>query len=230
MIRTKLEKTALLLILVLARPAAAQEQAAITVMPFVGLYLPTADLVSDQIVPEPAPLQIETINMEQRTGLALGLRAGRSLSNRVYVELEILYASSEIKLSGTRREPADQPTSTLSARVLGLGANALLEVFRAPFTPFAIHLLGGLGLVSRGGEFFNEGGGVGDAFFGSLDGGTALALILGTGFRYGLSPKTSIRLDLRDYISSYAQSLPGGQLDAELQNDFWVSGGVELTL
>jgi hypothetical protein len=81
--------------------------------------------------------------------------------------------------------------------------------------------------VNRGGEFFDEGG----FFFDEgLDGGTTIAAIAGLGARYGFSGRLGIRLDVRDYISSYSQSVPGGDFDAVLQNDIWITGGIEITL
>jgi hypothetical protein len=214
------------LIIGVASPAIAQDEPLLTITPFVGVYIPTGSLVNDQMVPDPGPLDPDAISTTQETGLAVGLRASRSLSSSWWLELEIQYAKSDVTINATRREPLPEPTKTMDARVLTLGGNVLWEVYRAPFTPFAIHLLGGLALVNRGGKFFEEGGG----FFDSLDGGTDISLILGSGLRYGLSPRYGIRFDVRDYISSYTQTLPTGQLDAELQNDFWISGGLEITL
>ena len=213
-----------LVILGTASPAFCQEGGVLTLTPYLGVYLPAADLVRDQIVPDPGPLEPETFAMSQETGLALGLRASRTLSESLWLELELQYAVSAIQATATRREPFPEPKRTLDARVITLGANVLWEVFRAPFTPFAIHLLGGVGLVNRGGEFFDEGGG----FFESLDGGTDVSLILGTGVRYGLSPRLGLRFDIRDYLHSYTQSLPDGQFESETQNDLWITGGLEV--
>jgi hypothetical protein len=224
--RFSLRASTIVLLLGASGPAVAQQPATWTVAPIVGVYLPTSDLVHDQLVPSPGPLEPERVTINQSTGLVLGIRANRTLSAKFTLELEFQYAFSDAEMAGLRREPADQVGDTLPARVITLGADVLYEVFRSPFTPFAIHLLGGLGLVSRGGEFFDQGGGV----FESLEGGTDLALILGTGFRYGLSPRVGLRLDVRDYISSYTQSLPGGELDSQLQNDFWITAAAEISL
>ena len=72
-------------------------------------------------------------------------------------------------------------------------------------------------------QFFDDGGG----FLGELDSGIDPALVVGGGFRYGLSPMIGLRLDVRDYISSYGLSLEGQELDSQLQNDILISGGVE---
>jgi hypothetical protein len=228
--RANVRSTALLLVIAAAGPALAQEQTTYAVTPFIGLYLPTADLVGNQTVPEAGLLDPETMSMSQETALAFGLRASRSLSSKLWVELEFQYAASAIQRTATRREPLPEPTITLDARVFTLGANVLWEVFRAPFTPFAFHLLGGLALVSRGGEFFDESADLGGELFEGLDGGTDIALIVGGGLRYGLSPHLGVRIDVRDYASFYAQPLGGADFESELQNDLWVTGGIELTL
>ena len=230
MIRATLHISVALLILAAASPALAQEPATYSLTPFVGLHLPTADLVGNQTVPQSGPLDPETFRMKQETALALGLRGSRSLTSNLWLEVELQYAASAIQRTATRREPLPEPTKTLDAVVFTLGANVLWEVFRAPFTPFAIHLLGGLAVINRSGEFFTESGELGGELFEGLDGGTDIALIVGSGFRYGLSPKLTVRLDARDYVSYYTQSLAGAEFDAELQNDLWITGGIEFTL
>lgn len=206
--------------------ASAQGPGILTLTPYAGVYLPAADLVSNQQVRDPGPLDPETFAMGQQTGLAVGLRASRSLSSKIWLELELQYAWSAIEATGTRREPFPEPTQTLDARVITIGADVLYELFRAPFTPFAIHVLGGLGLTLHGGEFFDLGGG----FFESLDGGSSLNLILGAGLRYDLSPSLGLRFDIRDYVYPYKQSSSAGEFDSELQNDLWITGGLEIRL
>ena len=210
----------------IASPALGQEAGTFTLTPYIGIYLPAANLVNNQAVPNPGPLDPETFTMGHKTGFALGVRGSRSVSSKLWLELELQYASSAIEATATRREPLPEPTQTLDAHVITVGLNVLYELFRAPFTPFAIHLLGGLGVTFHGGEFFDNGGG----FFDSLEGGSDLGLILGTGLRYELSPKLGLRFDIRDYLYRYAQSLPQGQFDSETQNDLWITGGVEIRL
>ncbi len=226
--RANVRSTALLLVIAAASPAQAQEKTTYAVTPFIGLYVPTADLVGNQTVV--GPLGRVTMTMSQEMALAFGLRASRSLSGKLWVELEFQYAPSAIQRTATRREPLPEPTITLDATVFTLGANVLWEVFRAPFTPVAVHLLGGLALVSRGGEFFDENAGLGGELFEGLEGGMDVALIVGTGLRYGLSPHFGVRIDVRDYVSFYAQSLRAADFESELQNELWVTGGIELTL
>jgi hypothetical protein len=224
--RTILSSAVLLLTLAWAGPSAAQEETITSVTPLVGLYLPMNDLVSNQAVPTPGPIDPETISITQKSGFVLGVRGSRTLSSSVWLEVEFQYATSDVEITALRREPLPEPTMKGGGRVLTLGGNVLWEFYRAPFTPFGIHVLGGLAVVNRGGVFFDEDG----FFFDELDGGTNVAAIVGLGFRYGFSRRLGIRFDVRDYVSTYKQTLPGGDLDSELQNDVWITGGLEITL
>lgn len=215
----------LLLSLGLATPAASQQTPTYTVTPLIGFYIPTSDLVSNQTLEQPATgQQLTAATFGQDAAVALGFRVARNLTPELALEIEFLYSSSDIELSGVR--PGIDPVRrTSNARVIAWSAAAVFEIFRAPFTPLGIYLTGGLGLMDRGGDFFDDGG----RFFGSLESGTDIGLTLGTGFRYGLSPRLSIRVDIRDYISSYSQSLAEQDIDSELQNDLWITGGLELS-
>lgn len=216
-----------LLLLGLVRPALAQEEGPVyTLTPSIGFYLPTADLVSGQNVEQPLTGQQATVSFGQVAGLALGIKASRSLSAKLALEIELQYTASQIELTGFRTGIGPLEPQKFDARIITVAADALLEIFRSPFTPFAAHLLGGLAVVNRGGDFYDEGGG----FFDELDGGTDIAALIGAGFRYGLSPRFGLRLEVRDYISSYTQSVSGRDLDAELQNDLFVTLGLDVTL
>jgi hypothetical protein len=225
--RTTLISAALVL---LAWPgsSAAQDEKLTTITPFVGFYLPTSDLVNNQDVPNPGPIDPDGVSITQQNGFAFGVRVSRTLSGSLWLEAELQYAISDVEIVARRREPLPYPTRTGGGQVITLGANILWEIYRAPFTPFGIHLMGGLAAVNRGGEFFDEG--AGEIWDESLDAGTTIAGIAGLGARYGLSGRFGIRLDVRDYISSYSQSVPSGDFDSELQNDIWITGGIEITL
>ncbi|UCC73259.1 MAG: outer membrane beta-barrel protein [Gemmatimonadota bacterium] len=225
--RTTLISAALLLLLAWPGSSAAQDEKLTTITPFAGFYLAMSDLVDNQRVPSAGPIDPDNVTITQQSGLAFGVRVSRTLSGRLWLEAEFQYAISDVKISATRREPLPQDTWKGGGRVMTLGANVLWEAYRAPFTPFGIHLVGGLAAVNRSGEFFDEGG----FFFDEkLDGGTAIAAVAGLGARYGFSGRFGVRLDVRDYISSYSQSVPSGDFDAVLQNDIWITGGVEITL
>ena len=207
--------------------ALGQTDSPFALTPVIGLYLPAGDLVSHQDVPNPSagePTRI--LSMSQKTGWTLGVRGLGELSEEWSLEVEFLYTRSEIEAAGFV-PPDGFPRISLQTRVFTLSAIGLYQIFAAPFTPLSIHLAGGLGVINRDGEFYDEGAGL---FEESLDGGTDVTFVLGGGIRYGLSSRLSLRLDLRDYISSYRQELPGGDLDSEGQNDILVTAGLEIGL
>ena len=213
------------LVLALATPASAQEEGPVyTITPAIGFYIPTADLVSNQNVEHPLTGQQATVSFGQKAALVFGLRGSRTLSPKVALEVELQYTSSSIEVTGFRTGIGPIEPTTYDARVITLGVDALWEIFRSPFTPLAAHLLGGLALTNRGGDFFDQGGG----FSEQLSGGMDIGLIVGAGLRYGLSPRFGLRLEIRDYISSYRQSLEGQELDAQLQNDLFVTLGLDV--
>ena len=211
----------------IANPASGQETPTYTIVPWAGVFLPTSDLASEQNIEQPVSGLPATVTLSQQTGPAFGLRGSRSLTARLAVELEAFLSLSEIELTGVRPGIGPLTEPSRDAYVLVIGADIMYEIFRAPFTPFAVHVLGGAGVVIRGGDFFDEEGGF---FSGMIDGGTSIAGVAGAGFRYGLSSRFGLRLDVRDYISSYSQTIDGQDLDSELQNDVVISGGLEFTL
>lgn len=218
---TRLVPLALAVVAVLAPPVRAQEPT-YTVTPSVGVFLPATDLVGEETLFDPGSGGTETVTLRHQVGPTLGVRAARRLFGDLALEIEALLALSEIELTFA----SDRPPVTQDARVFNLGVDVRYEVFRAPFSPFSAHVMGGAGLVVRAGEFFSEGGGT----LGELEGGSDFGFIVGSGFRYGLDPKVTLRVDVRDYISSYALSAPDIELDSKLQHDIWVSLGLEFAL
>jgi hypothetical protein len=108
----------------------------------------------------------------------------------------------------------------LEAEAGYVASNLLYDLYRAPFSPLSIYLLGGGGLVARSGDFFD-----------ALEGTTDLAGTLGLGLRFGLAPALFLRFDLRDYISSWAPRAPDGfQFAAQLQNQLTGTIAVEFSL
>lgn len=216
---------ALAILMICAAPAPGQDDSRFALTPVIGVYFPAGDLVSDQVVPGSVGDEPDRIvSMSHRTGWTVGLRGQGEVSDRWSLEIEFLFTRSEIEAAAFV-SPDAFPRTSLQARVFTMSVTALYELFTAPFTPLSIHLAGGLGLINRDGEFFDEGAGL---FTQSLEDGTDATFILGGGIRYGLSSRLSLRLDLRDYISSYRQELPGGDLDSELQNDISVTAGLEI--
>ncbi len=222
--RFSLLATALLLFQALANPARAQETGSILVTAAVGLYAPMSDLVNVEGI-QLAPDQTATLSFGQEPSPALAVRIGRYFTPKLALEVELVYANTLTTVSAPVRSGGRPPLEqTLNSRVLEGSVTAVYEVFRPPFTPLGVFVLGGVGLVNRSGDFYDEGG----VFFSSLDSQTTPALVVGTGFRYGIGQRFGIRFDVRDYISMYSLDLPGQELDSSLQNDLLLSTGLEV--
>jgi hypothetical protein len=82
----------------------------------------------------------------------------------------------------------------------------------------AFYVSGGIGIVSRSGDFFE-----------GADDTSDIAGVVGVGLRYGLGPGWRIRFDVRDYISSFVNKELDELLDtgSKLQNDIMLTAGVE---
>ena len=189
-----------------------------------GIFLPGSRLVDEAAVFNPRTAADELIVLRQSVGPTLGLRGARALSPSLAIEAAVLFAFSDVELTSVTF--TDAPEITLDAHVLVFGVDLRYEVFRAPFIPLSVHVVGGASLVTRGGEFFDRGSGA----LTDLEGGTDIAASVGGGLRYGLDPRITLRVDVQDHIYSYAQSLNGSDLDARLQNDVWLIMGLEMGL
>lgn len=200
-------------LLVLTAPPT-QAQVRVGLSAFAGFYLPTNDLFdSVRLRPDMSSVII----------LGLGMEPGPLVGGRVTVRFSRLSVEAEAAYALTR---LDMPSVLVDAGVED-GASAFLgsvdvlyDFYQAAFSPLSLYVLGGLGFVARGGDYL-------DIFESTTD----LAVVLGTGFRYGLSPVTYIRFDLKDYISSYAPKARSGfQFDSKPQNDLLLTIAVELSL
>jgi len=204
-----------------ANPALAQQRA-LTLTPSVGVFFAGTDLVDAGDIVDSGS-RAETITVQQQVGPTVGLRGSYRLSGRLGIEAEMALAFSEVELSFAT---PDRASVTQDATVFALGVGLSYEVLRLPFAPFAAHVLGGVGLTARGGEFFDDGGGA----LVDVSGGSDFAVFVGSGFRYGIDPKVSLRVDARDYISAYGLQVADTELDSELQHEVWVSLGLEFGL
>ncbi len=130
------------------------------------------------------------------------------------VEAEAIYAPSSVDLP-----QAVEADSNLGDANVFLGSlNVTYDIFQAPFSPIAIYLSGGIGIVSRSGEFY-------DLFEDTSDPAGAVGL----GLRFGLGPIAQLRVDLRDYISSVQLSRADVPRESKLQNDLIATVGLEFT-
>ena len=156
------------------------------------------------------------------SGWTLGARVAVWPSARIGIEAEAAYVSSDVEgdfivaVGGKLR-----PVSGTESGNLFLGSlNFVYALIKPPLEPLAITVSGGVGLVSRGGDAWNN-----------FEDTSDIAGVLGLGLKYGIARALWLRFDLRDYISSFdeknlsAVAIQGG--GSKLQNDLLVVVGVE---
>jgi len=159
---------------------------------FGGAFFPTTDLVAD--------------DLSQTTGFAFGGRLSVWALRRFGVELEGVYAISDV----------DSYLGKQSGWAGAFSMNLVYSILKPPLEPLDIYLSGGLGLIKRGSDFFEEED--------ELQELTDVAGVIGTGIRYGVRRNLYIRVDVKDYISSFTKPYE----DSELQNDLLVTAGIEV--
>jgi hypothetical protein len=192
----------------------AQSQVQITVGGFGGAVLPASDLV-DILIPD-----VGALSFGHKTGWDVGGRFAVWPTGRIGIEAEAAYAGSNVDLRGILPDFAQD--TTISANIFVGSVNVMWAAIAPPLDPVAFYVSGGIGLVSRGGDFF-------DGFDDTSD----IAGVLGVGLRYGLGPGWRVRFDVRDYISSFIEKQldetlePAGGTDSQLQNDIMLTVGVE---
>jgi hypothetical protein len=220
-------RAAVLVLLMAVAPASLAAQTQVAISAFGGVYLPTADLF-DGVVPiliTPDSTIPAALKFKQKTGFTVGGRVAVWPSARFGVELEAAYVGSKVKGDflvsfGNTLVPR---TGEEDASLLLGSINLVYALIRPPLEPLSIYISGGVGLVSRGGDAFRN-----------LEDTSDIAGVAGLGLKYGVGRGVWIRVDLKDYISSYeetalsAAAISGGE--AKLQNDLLILASVELTL
>ena len=206
----------LTLVLALFPSALAAQQTSLTVSGFAGVFIPATDLF-DELGAEAA------LRFGHESGAAFGGRVAVWPSRKLGIEAEAGYLASNVEFRGViiGVEPID---TTIAANAFVASINVLYAIIRPPLEPLAIFISGGVGVVSRGGEFFDT------ALNREFEKTTSVAGVVGLGISYGLSQMLSIRADVKDYISSFDPEVTGGTFgDTQLQNDILITGSLELT-
>jgi hypothetical protein len=205
------------LVLTLA-PASLEAQMQFAISGFAGAYLPAGEL-------------FETIftdtyfNLSQKTSLAVGGRLAVWPSSRVAIEAEFAYLPSGHggDVIQTVGGVLEQDTIDSDANLFVGSVSVVYALIRPPLEPLAFYVSGGVGLVSRSGDFFD------DLKGGGIDVGTSdIAGVIGLGLRYGVGKGVWLRGDFRDYISSFKLVEEEGiEMDSKIQNDILLTAGLE---
>ncbi len=205
-----------LALLLAASPSALSAQdIQVAISGFGGAAIPTADLV-DVLFP-----QVGAFSLGHKAGFTAGGRVAVWPTSRFGIEAEGAYVGSDVEVFGAARDTVGLTTRGASFFVGSL--NAVYAVLAPPLEPVALYLSGGVGLISRGGDFFT-----------GFDDTSDIAGVVGIGLRYGVGPGWRLRLDVKDYISSFKNEAldllleAAGGTDSQLQNDLILSAGVEV--
>jgi hypothetical protein len=201
-------------------PSSLAAQTTVGLSAFGGVYLPTADLF-DGVVPIDT-FGPSSLKFKQKMGWTLGARVAVWPSARIGIEAEAAYVSSDVEGDFIVAVGGQlMPVSGTEKGNLFLGSlNFVYALIKPPLEPLAITVSGGVGLVSRGGDAWNN-----------FEDTSDIAGVLGLGLKYGIAKALWLRFDLRDYISSFeeknlsAVAIQGS--GSKLQNDLLVVVGVE---
>lgn len=189
-----------------AAPGAAQARFQVT--PFGGGMVFASDL-SDAFSLGDIDFEGQTLNNSVALGVHAGVRFGS-----IAVEGTVAYAPATMVSISDAEFDQDVKVAVFSDQdVLILGANALFYLPRSsPFFEFFLTGGGGIKKYSQA-----------DPFGGWEDGASDPTFNLGAGLQLAVSPTVSMRIDLRDYISSFD---PGGGLEKKTQQDILIAAGV----
>lgn len=198
---------------------AGQGKGRIELTPFLGMYVPVADLIK-----ESDPVSGLSVVFGQKSAFSLGARLGYGLSDRAALEGAFGYTSSDV----TVEIPGVGGTS-ISGTVLQGSARVVYRL-NAPASRIGWHLIGGLAVTSRGGDIWSQIESSGT----KVNGRTDFGVVIGGGVRLPVGKGFALRIDVEDYISQAKFTLDDGiqALDSEsqLQNDLVLSVGLAIQL
>lgn len=201
---------------VLAGPSTLAAQH-IEVTPFVGLYAPTASVIKETA-------SGITVGAKHGTAFLFGGRFTYWTSPTVGLEGSLGYTSSGVDFT-VDTSGVTLGTVSLSAHVLLGSARVLFNVGpKGGNTDF--HLLAGVGVISHGGDAYDQLG----QGSGGVSGKTDIGGVVGGSVRFRASEKLKVRIDVEDNLYSAKFSIGGSESTSHFQNDLVVSLGLVIPL
>jgi hypothetical protein len=189
--------------------AQAQFPGGLELEPYVGAYIPLTSAIDQEIL----GFQIKG---KQKEGFALGARLTYWLpAVPLGIEGNFRYAFSDAEVD------ADGEVSDTSAYVYAADARLAFKVLPAPI---GLHLNGGIALIGRGGDAYDD--------INTTAGKTNVGGVVGLGIRFGLPGMFAIRADADTYLYSAQITVDdpdvGGefQFDSAFQADLVLSAGL----
>lgn len=191
----------------LPRPAVAQVELSL----FGGLYAPLNELGAEQVAVgfsgldgEPAPTT--SLSWKHEVGPVFGGRLTVWLGDHLGTEVSLAYTPSDITAErfGLAGGSLPIPPRELQASLLMVSVRAVYR-FSSPLDAVSLQVLGGPGVISRGGRVYDvlEGGGI------------SPAVTLGGGLRIRVAPRLLIRLDVESQLYRSELSVPGPEIMTE---------------
>lgn len=187
----------------------AMAQIPIEIEPYVGVYIPFADIANQAIDGvDVVAKQKEALAVGGRIGIGLGILA---------VEGNFMYAFSD------GENTAEGGTESQSAGIWAADARLLLKLLPGPIS---LHISGGPAFIGRSGDFYSD----------VTDGKTDLGGAVGAGLRVKLPGILAIRgdADLYLYSASVTANIEGVPApvttDSQFQADLVLSAGLVISL
>lgn len=206
--RRRLPGAALICGLLAAAPLAGQQFEGSA---FVGAFVPTQNLTEEFSVNVDGA--VRTALQSHENALTLGANAGVRW-DRLAVEGQLAYVSTNILT-----EISDLEDITTDQSILMLSGNVLYDLIPGSF--FDLFVVGGAGIKRYGA----------DDPAGGFSSGSDFMFNFGAGGRLAVTEVLSLRLDVRDYVSSFdAFELdPNSQQGARTQHDVLITIGLSYT-
>jgi hypothetical protein len=187
---------ALLAMLAAAAPSAAQT---LEVTPFIGAFLPVADMLSE-----------DEFSGGHTMGVAGGARVTWQSGGRLGLSAAAMYAASSFEFID------DGNAFDSSARVLTFSGTVRVRLSHAS-ARIQPHIAAGAAIMKRGGDAYDD--------F-EWEGATDAGAILGAGVALPVGRRFRMEVEVEDFISSASVSEGSLTSEARLQNDIVVTVGV----
>ena len=197
-------------------PAAAAAQGSVEITPFIGSFYALASVSEQTNVPLPSfgGAPPGDIVREQADGPMIGARVSFPLTGVIRAEGAVGFAFSNGRLDQRPRvDPGAGFGVSADAHVYLVSARALVRPRRQNFYGIA-----GVGLVGRGGEFWE-----------GADQSARVAGVVGFGVRAAVSPRLSLNFSAEAFLYSFSYSsanVPNS--DSKFQQDIVVAVGVPI--
>ncbi|UCF20750.1 MAG: outer membrane beta-barrel protein [Gemmatimonadota bacterium] len=199
-------------LLVLTVKPAMGQLPGIELEPYIGVFIPIMDVIDQEV-------DTEDVVAGQKEALAVGGRITLWLGGALGVEGNFGYAFSDVTVS------EGGVASDTSANVYAADARLVLK-FGIPLAPVSFHVNGGVALIGRSGDAYDD----------VSDGKTNVGGVVGLGTRVKLPGILAIRADADAYLYKTRLTIDneefGGefQFDSQFQSDILLSAGLVIGL